>query len=168
MSKFTRLLLIASLLAIPLFAGRVALAQQYAQNTTVLIPLDAGVGTETFTGTGILLNYQPTTVTCVVSTPAHSSSVGTIGLALSPDGVNFGADGGPILPFSCSAASTCGTTMALSPTNPYLYGEIVATATQDGGASAGATCIVSVVQTQTLHSAHSTILTAKHPPAPGK
>lgn len=145
-----KLALVALLISIP------ALAQQVAQNTTCLIGLDGGAaGTVTATCPSVLLNYEPFTVSCFVSTPAHSSSVGTTVLALSPDGTNFAGDGGVALPFNCAAASTCGVTASLSPTNPYLYGQIQTTALQDGGASAGETCIVSVVQTQTLHAPHS-------------
>jgi hypothetical protein len=142
------LLLIAASLAAPLTAR----AQQVGTQTTCLIPLDAGAtGTETATCPPVLLNYQPFTVVCETSTTSHTSTVGTTTFQLSNDGVNYAGDGGVALPFSVAASTTLGTAASMSPTNPWLYGQLQTIATQDGGTVAGQTCVVSTINAQTIH-----------------
>ena len=152
--RMTRLLLIAaSFLAATILVPKTAAAQQYATNTTCFVGLDGG-GPSTISAScpAVLLNYSPFTVTCETTTATHTSAVGTTTFALSPDGVNFGADGGVQLPISVAASTTLGSTASLSPTNPYLYGQIQVNSTQDGGSSASfETCTVSVIQSQTIH-----------------
>jgi hypothetical protein len=166
----SRLLLIASLLAVPLLATTRARAQQVASVTTCTTLADAGtVGDAgTVACPPVFTNFQPVVAQCTLTTPAHESNSEIIYFegCTQQGGVTTCAPiadaGYSLIPLTGggAAAATTSISVTLTPIqNPWAYMQPVVVGTtgeiSDGGANASGftTCNYSVVQSQTIHAA---------------
>jgi hypothetical protein len=171
-------------LIVGLILPSTAFAQQVAAQTTCGMALDGGAVTQTNICGPVLLNYQPFTVDCQVTTGLDAVQ-GTVKIQTSGDGVHFGAPTNLVLiaqpdggqpgggiqsnlgggsAFPATGAVTAGPGVAttadvfdavVDPTDPWLYAKMSSTVIADGGAAGDAiNCYFSVVQTQTLHAPH--------------
>ncbi len=139
--------------------GAVALGQSSATNATCVALLDGG--STNVTCGSFTTNYSPFTVTCSIVTPSgdHSSAGATVNLLASPDGTVYGtvADAGLSVVVVANGDGGLVTTtagLAVSPYNPWLGYQIVASgvATDGGTATKGyLSCESSVLNVQTLH-----------------
>jgi hypothetical protein len=151
-----------------------AFAQQFAQQYTCTALLDGG-STNAICGT-FLSNYSPYTLTCEVSVTGGQSAAATANVLVSGNGTNYGtwADAGLAVTIIANGdGGTVVTTAALavSPTDPWLNSEVyVSGLVDDGGTNSTGflTCQISVIQSQTLHSAHPAGFKTKGPPSAQK